>query len=212
MALAVETEDLGIAAGPQDRYAQAHEGLVLMDFAGAAPQVTRLDTALLPALFLAWRTDAKSYVVLADRDRDDGGAVDPVEVTAAADEIVLRVTGGTKTQASARLPPAAHMQPNSWTTSVTSSVTCARWPLRRADTSVGSDPSAEVMVAGSTRSQKGARPTTRALVSTSASGVPSSLATVVGAEAGVEDASPEQPASTRTSTRTSPRAGRRSRR
>ena len=35
MVLAVEVEDLGIAAGPQDRYAQAHEGLVLMDFAGA---------------------------------------------------------------------------------------------------------------------------------------------------------------------------------
>jgi glucuronokinase len=58
MVLAVETDDLGIAAGPQDRYAQAHEGLVLMDFAGPAPVVTRLDPALLPPLFLAWRTDA----------------------------------------------------------------------------------------------------------------------------------------------------------
>ena len=54
MALAVETEDLGIAAGPQDRYAQAHEGLVLMDFAGARPRVERLDPALLPPLYLAW--------------------------------------------------------------------------------------------------------------------------------------------------------------
>jgi glucuronokinase len=58
MALAVEVEDLGIAAGPQDRYAQAHEGLVLMDFAGARPRVERLDPALLPALYLAWRGDA----------------------------------------------------------------------------------------------------------------------------------------------------------
>jgi glucuronokinase len=58
LVLAVEVEDLGIAAGPQDRYAQAHEGLVLMDFAGARPHVERLDPALLPALYLAWRSDA----------------------------------------------------------------------------------------------------------------------------------------------------------
>jgi glucuronokinase len=58
MVLAVETQDLGIAAGPQDRYAQAHGGVVLMDFSGALPRVERLDPALLPPLFLAWRTDA----------------------------------------------------------------------------------------------------------------------------------------------------------
>jgi glucuronokinase len=58
LVLAVEVEDLGIAAGPQDRYAQAHEGLVLMDFSGARPHVERLDPALLPAFYLAWRTDA----------------------------------------------------------------------------------------------------------------------------------------------------------
>jgi glucuronokinase len=58
MVLAVEVEDLGIAAGPQDRYAQAHGGLVLMDFAGPAPRVERLDPALLPPLYLAWRIDA----------------------------------------------------------------------------------------------------------------------------------------------------------
>jgi glucuronokinase len=58
LVLAVEVEDLGIAAGPQDRYAQAHEGLVLMDFAGARPRVERLDPGLLPALYLAWRPDA----------------------------------------------------------------------------------------------------------------------------------------------------------
>lgn len=58
LVLAVEVEDLGIAAGPQDRYAQAHEGLVLMDFARERPQVERLDTALLPDLYLAWRADA----------------------------------------------------------------------------------------------------------------------------------------------------------
>ncbi len=58
MVLAVEVDDLGIAAGPQDRYAQAHEGLVLMDFGGQRPRVERLDVALLPPLYLAWRTDA----------------------------------------------------------------------------------------------------------------------------------------------------------
>ena len=58
LVLAVEVEDLGIAAGPQDRYAQTHEGLVLMDFAGARPRVERLDPGLLPALYLAWRRDA----------------------------------------------------------------------------------------------------------------------------------------------------------
>ncbi|MEA2251342.1 MAG: glucuronokinase [Solirubrobacteraceae bacterium] len=57
LVLAVEAEDLGIAAGPQDRYAQAHEGLVLMDFGGRSPRVRRLDPELLPPLFLAWRTD-----------------------------------------------------------------------------------------------------------------------------------------------------------
>jgi glucuronokinase len=58
MVLAVEAQDLGIAAGPQDRYAQAHGGLLLMDFAGPKPCVERLDPKLLPPLYLAWRTDA----------------------------------------------------------------------------------------------------------------------------------------------------------
>jgi glucuronokinase len=58
LVLAVEAEDLGIAAGPQDRYAQAHGGLLLMDFAGPAPRVECLDPSLLPPLYLAWRTDA----------------------------------------------------------------------------------------------------------------------------------------------------------
>jgi glucuronokinase len=74
MVLAVEVEDLGIAAGPQDRYAQAHEGLVFMDFAGARPRVERLDAALLPPLYLAWRRDAAeaSHAVHGGlRDRGD---------------------------------------------------------------------------------------------------------------------------------------------
>ena len=59
MVLAVEVEDLGIAAGPQDRYAQAHEGLVLMDFAGARPRVRapgpRAAAGALPRLALRCR-------------------------------------------------------------------------------------------------------------------------------------------------------------
>jgi glucuronokinase len=57
MALAVEVEDLGIAAGPQDRYAQAHGGVVVMDFSESTPVVEALDPRLLPPLFLAWRED-----------------------------------------------------------------------------------------------------------------------------------------------------------
>jgi glucuronokinase len=55
LALEVETEELGIAAGPQDRVVQAHEGLVYMDFgddASARPYEV-LDPALLPPLFIA---------------------------------------------------------------------------------------------------------------------------------------------------------------
>jgi glucuronokinase len=58
LVLAVEAEDLGIAAGPQDRYAQAHGGLVLMDFAEPVPRVERLAADRVPPLYLAWRTDA----------------------------------------------------------------------------------------------------------------------------------------------------------
>jgi glucuronokinase len=58
VALAVETEDLGIAAGLQDRVAQAYGGLTFMDFAGGGRRYERLDPALLPPLVVAWRGDA----------------------------------------------------------------------------------------------------------------------------------------------------------
>jgi glucuronokinase len=62
LALAVETEELGIAAGPQDRVAQAYEGLTFMDFAaarnGRAGRYESLDTALLPPRLIAWRPAA----------------------------------------------------------------------------------------------------------------------------------------------------------
>jgi glucuronokinase len=53
MALAVETEDLGIAAGLQDRVAQACGGLTFMEFGDL--RYERLDPALLPPLVVAWR-------------------------------------------------------------------------------------------------------------------------------------------------------------
>jgi glucuronokinase len=60
LALAVETEDLGIVAGLQDRVVQAYEGLVFMDFGAIAgtPRYASLDPGLLPPLVIAWREDA----------------------------------------------------------------------------------------------------------------------------------------------------------
>lgn len=57
LALAVEAEDLGIAAGLQDRMVQARETLVAMDF-GGHPLYEELDPELLPPLFVAWHPDA----------------------------------------------------------------------------------------------------------------------------------------------------------
>ena len=65
LALAVETEELGIAAGLQDRVIQVYEGLVYMDFARPAMEeidglwcgrYEPLDPALLPPLYLAYST------------------------------------------------------------------------------------------------------------------------------------------------------------
>lgn len=58
-ALAVETEDLGIAAGLQDRVAQAYGGLTFMDFRDHVYEP--LDPALLPPLFLAWNVAAAGH-------------------------------------------------------------------------------------------------------------------------------------------------------
>jgi glucuronokinase len=52
IALACETEDLGITAGLQDRVVQAYGGLVFMDF--AREHYEPLDPALLPPLFIAY--------------------------------------------------------------------------------------------------------------------------------------------------------------
>jgi glucuronokinase len=58
MALAVEVDDLGIAAGPQDRVVQALAVPVLMDFAETGPDgmgsQRRVEGAVLDELFVAW--------------------------------------------------------------------------------------------------------------------------------------------------------------
>ena len=62
--LSVENEELGISAGLQDRVIQVYEGCVFMDFDRARMEsqgcgaYERLDTGLLPNLFIAYRTDA----------------------------------------------------------------------------------------------------------------------------------------------------------
>jgi glucuronokinase len=66
LALAVETEELGIAAGLQDRVIQTYEGLVFMDFARERMQeqqghrygvYERLDPGLLPPVYIAYKED-----------------------------------------------------------------------------------------------------------------------------------------------------------
>jgi glucuronokinase len=62
LALETETKELGVPAGPQDRVIQAYEGLVYMDFAKnlmesrGYGEYERMDTALLPNVYLAYRT------------------------------------------------------------------------------------------------------------------------------------------------------------
>ena len=67
LALSVETDELGIAGGLQDRVIQVYEGLVFMDFARERMQekqgltcgvYARLDAAALPLLYIAYNSDA----------------------------------------------------------------------------------------------------------------------------------------------------------
>lgn len=63
LALETETKELGVAAGLQDRVAQVYEGLVFMDFdrglmkSRGFGRYERLDSALLPSLYVAYRTN-----------------------------------------------------------------------------------------------------------------------------------------------------------
>lgn len=61
LALAIEVEDLDIAAGPQDRYAQAYGGLTFMEFARSPPECEPLDQSLLPPLIVAWREETSHH-------------------------------------------------------------------------------------------------------------------------------------------------------
>jgi len=57
LALSVETGELGITAGLQDRVVQAYGGLTYMDFSAPRPRYQRLDSALLPRFGLAYLTE-----------------------------------------------------------------------------------------------------------------------------------------------------------
>ena len=68
LVMTVETEELGIAAGLQDRVIQVHEGLVYMNFAREQMRelhgylcgtYERLDPSLLPPLFIAYPADVQ---------------------------------------------------------------------------------------------------------------------------------------------------------
>jgi glucuronokinase len=62
LALETETRELGVPAGPQDRVVQIYEGLVYMDFRRERMEAQgygiyeKLDPALLPKLYVAYRT------------------------------------------------------------------------------------------------------------------------------------------------------------
>jgi glucuronokinase len=75
-ALAVEVEDLGIAAGLQDRVVQVLGGLVFMDFRPERPRYEPLDSGSLPPLVIACREESggESGVVHGDlRARFEAG-------------------------------------------------------------------------------------------------------------------------------------------
>ncbi len=62
LALRIEVDDLGIAAGLQDRIAQTHDGLTFMDFSAAGPpRVRSLDASRLPPLLVAWRPESGGH-------------------------------------------------------------------------------------------------------------------------------------------------------
>lgn len=57
LALTVETRELGITAGLQDRVVQAYGGLTYMDFSKPRPRYRPMDAGLLPSFGLAYVTD-----------------------------------------------------------------------------------------------------------------------------------------------------------
>jgi glucuronokinase len=94
LALSVESEELGIAAGLQDRVIQVFEGLVYMDFDPAARRdiaglacgvYESLDPALLPPLYLAYHTRIAEPTEIVHNDlraryqRGDAAVVEAME-------------------------------------------------------------------------------------------------------------------------------------
>lgn len=92
LALAVERDELGIAAGLQDRVIQVYEGLVYMDFSRERMErlcgfecgvYERLDPGLLPPLYLAYAADAGEPTEVVHNDlRDRWRRGDPTVVAA----------------------------------------------------------------------------------------------------------------------------------
>lgn len=89
LVLETETRELGVPAGLQDRVIQAYEGVVFMDFACEIMEkqgygnYERLDPALLPNLYLAYRTSlSEGTEVFHNNVRERFQAGDPVVVNA----------------------------------------------------------------------------------------------------------------------------------
>lgn len=87
LVLSVETHEVGIAAGLQDRVVQTYEGLVYMDFERVLMEqqghgcYEPLDASLLPPLFLAYRTDLSEVSgIVHSNYRARWEAADPVLV------------------------------------------------------------------------------------------------------------------------------------
>jgi glucuronokinase len=90
--LSVETDELGISAGLQDRVIQVYEGCVFMDFDAEYMSETGhgryepLDPHLLPPLFIAYRTDlAEGSEVFHNNIREKWNNGDPEVVQAMKD-------------------------------------------------------------------------------------------------------------------------------
>ena len=89
LALETETKELGVPAGLQDRVIQAYEGLVYMDFEKSIldrqgyGEYERLDPALLPNVYLAYRTSlSEGTEVFHTNVRERWLAKDPAVVEA----------------------------------------------------------------------------------------------------------------------------------
>jgi len=104
LALSIERDDLGIAAGLQDRVAQSYGGLTFMEFSDP-PGYERLDPDLLPPLVVAWRMHAAGHSGVVHNDLrarfDSGDAVvreAMLELAGLARAARLAVLSGDRTQ------------------------------------------------------------------------------------------------------------------